>query len=62
MKCAEVLPEIIPFLEGELGEEKAKEYKRHTTVCRKCAATAFRIKKAKSYIENELGKTGRKYE
>jgi len=43
--------EIIPFYCGELDGEKAKEYKRHTTVCRDCARFSFKLRKAKKYLE-----------
>ncbi|AKL98100.1 hypothetical protein Epro_0721 [Endomicrobium proavitum] len=56
MKCREILLEIIPFYSGELDEEKTKEYRRHTTVCKDCARTSFRIRKAKNYIENNARK------
>ncbi len=52
MKCKEVLKEILPFYCGELDESKEKEYKRHTTVCSECARISFKLREAKSFLEN----------
>ena len=51
MKCKEAELEIIPFYCGELDGEKAKEYTRHTTVCRDCARLSFKLRKTKKYLE-----------
>ncbi|MDR2425828.1 MAG: hypothetical protein LBD46_01360 [Endomicrobium sp.] len=50
MKCDEIIYEIVPFCCGDLDEQKEKEFKRHTTVCKKCAQTFFRIKKTLQYL------------
>jgi hypothetical protein len=51
VKCDEALLEIVPFYCGELDEEKEKEYKRHTTICKDCARFSFKIRKAVRHLK-----------
>jgi hypothetical protein len=52
MKCEEIIYETVPYCCGELGEEKAKEFKRHITICRECARFYFRIRKTLNYLRD----------
>ncbi|MDR1195742.1 MAG: hypothetical protein LBL00_04600 [Endomicrobium sp.] len=50
MKCKEAVYEIAPFCRGDMEEQKEKEFKRHTTVCKDCARSLFRIRKTLEYL------------
>lgn len=52
MKCDEIVFEMVPFCCGDLDEEKEKEFKRHTTVCKNCARHYFRIRKTLKYLRD----------
>lgn len=54
MKCDEILLETVPYCCGDLDEEKAKEFKRHTTICQKCARYYFKIRKAVKYLRDNV--------
>ena len=54
MKCDELIFEIVPFCCGDIDEIKAKEFKRHITICHDCAMYYFRIRKTLRYLYENI--------